>query len=89
MNWSYTHNDGEASATIVDHDGYTVAHISATQNTTAHEDLLGTLNLMCAAPDLLEALEAINEELCYGISDSLDALKDVATAAINKAKGGV
>lgn len=43
--------------------------------------------LIAAAPDMLEALEAINEELCYGISDSLDALKDVATAAINKAKG--
>ena len=95
MNWSYIHNEGEASATIVDPDGYTVAHICATQNTTAHEDLPETLNLMCAAPDLLEALQMMIEDLELraslagdpGVLDISCGVLFRANKAIEKAKG--
>lgn len=45
--------------------------------------------LIAAAPELLEAIEAVNQHLCYGISGTIDALKDISSAAIAKAKGGV
>lgn len=48
-----------------------------------------TVALIAAAPDLLETLEAVNQHLCYGISDTIDALKDISSSAIARAKGEV
>lgn len=52
-------------------------------------DAEANAHLITAAPELLEALEAVNQHLCYGISDIIDALKDISSAAIAKAKGEV
>jgi hypothetical protein len=55
------------------------------------EEHEANVNLICAAPDLLEALEALLE-VCHCTNgcapNDMSCASNVARAAINKAKGG-
>lgn len=43
--------------------------------------------LIAAAPEMYEALKTVDSFLCWGISDSIDAMKDIVIDAIKKAEG--
>ena len=58
--WRYDTNGTQAL--IVDEEGYTVAHIITLENSTAHKDLERNARLMAAAPELLAALDMIQED---------------------------
>lgn len=87
--WQYSFEGGTV-AFIVEADGTTVAKISTTENSTAHSALPANARLIAAAPDMLEALEAIVKSLAdhddEGMIEHAQQMID-ARAAIAKAKG--
>ena len=60
--WLYDINPKAPEALIVDFDGYTVAHLSAPENSTAASDLRDNAQLIAAAPNLLLALKQMLRE---------------------------
>lgn len=54
--WLYDIDRNKTQAVINDADGYIVAELKPTLNTTAHTGLEANTRLMAAAPDMLEAL---------------------------------
>lgn len=53
--WLWLGTEGTI-AMIVDEDGYSIARVTVTENSTAHHALQANLRLMTASPDLLDAL---------------------------------
>lgn len=81
--WTYDLNPGRARALILDADGFVVAYCLRTGPT----DITADLELMTAAPDMLDALQRAREVLLWNLGDDarIDAAFDAVTAAINKA----
>jgi hypothetical protein len=88
--WQYLF-EGGAVAFIVEADSTTVAKLSTTENTTAHSALPANVQLMAAAPDLLQALIGIvglwdHHASAHG-DGVISPLHRAARAAIDKAEG--
>ena len=81
--WTYDINPDRSRALIVDAEGFTVAYVTRTGPT----DITTDLELMTAAPDMLDALQRAREVLLWNLGDDarIDAAFDAVTAAINKA----
>ena len=79
--WTYGISPDRRQALIVDDAGFTVAEIAG------HTDMTETVELMTAAPDMLDALQRAREVLLWNLGDDarLDAAFDAVSAAINKA----
>lgn len=60
--WLYDINPKAPEAIIVDFEGFTVVHLSATENTTAASDLKDNARLIAAAPNLLLTLKQMLRE---------------------------
>ena len=60
--WRYDINPKAPEAIIVDYEGFTVAHISALENSTAARDLYDNARLIAAAPNLLLSLRKMLRE---------------------------
>ena len=60
--WLYDINPKAPEAIIVDFEGFTVAHISALENSTSASDLEDNARLIAAAPNLLLALRQMVRE---------------------------
>jgi hypothetical protein len=56
--WQYVF-EGGTTAFITEADGSTIICIRTTENTTAHKDLAANVQLIAAAPTMLEALQRI------------------------------
>lgn len=59
-----------------------IAFTSRTDN-----EVKANAGLIIAAPEMYEALKTVDSCLCWGISDSIDAMKDIVIDAIKKAEG--
>lgn len=82
--WLWLGTEGTI-AMIVDEDGYSIARVEALENSTAHHALQANLRLMTAAPDLLDALQAI----MAGVAGcQREPQWEAARAAIKRATGG-
>ena len=90
--WQYAFEGGTV-AFIVEADGTAVAKISTTENSTAHNRLPANAQLIAAAPDLLETLQAIESAANYAKdnprkqTDKLFDILELSRAAIAKATG--
>ena len=79
--------EGGTVAVILESDGTTVAKLSVTENTPAHSALAANARLFSAAPDLLEALQSIEE---YWNQDPNEmAMADACWHAINTARAAI
>ena len=79
--WTYDLNPDRSRALIVDDEGFTVAEIAG------HTDMTETVELMTAAPDMLDALKQARDVLLWNLCDDarIDAAFAAVTDAINKA----
>ena len=79
--WLYDISPDRSRALIVDDEGFTVAEIAG------HTDMTETVELMTAAPDMLNALQQAREVLLWNLGDDarIDAAFDAVNAAIAKA----
>jgi hypothetical protein len=83
--WQYVF-EGGTTAFITEVDGSTIICIRTTENTTAHKNLAANVRLIAAAPELLEALEALLNYENLGAYERAD-VRQQARAAIAKATG--
>jgi hypothetical protein len=81
--WTYDLNPGRSRALILDADGFVVAYCLR----TGPADITADLELMTAAPDMLDALQRAREVLLWNLGDDarIDATFEAVNAAINKA----
>jgi len=63
MMWQYDLFPNRRQAVIVDHEGFTVADVSAPAHTTAATNFADTLAMMTAAPVMLAALRALTDAM--------------------------
>lgn len=78
--------EGGTVAFIVEPDGTVVAKLSVLENSSGHSALVANTRLFAAAPELLEALEALLNLHDDGDYDGPDPAEQ-ARAVIAKAKG--
>lgn len=79
--WTYDINKDRSRALIVDAEGYTVAYVTRTGPT----DITTDLELMTAAPDMLNALMDFVSYFGHDNDNGLDEMLTNARAAIAKA----
>ena len=79
--WQYDINKDRSRALIVDADGFTVAYVPRTGPT----DITTDLELMTAAPDMLNALMDFVSYFGHDNDNGLDEMLTNARAAIAKA----
>jgi hypothetical protein len=79
--WQYDINKDRSRALIVDAEGFTIAYVTRTGPTDITEDL----ELMTAAPDMLDALMDFVSYFGHDNDNGLDEILTNARAAINKA----
>jgi len=85
--WLYSYN-GETRAFLIESDGTTIAEISTTKNSTAHKCLKKNIQLITAAPILLDALRQIR--LCeFNSMSSRREIVKIAKQAIERAEGNL
>ena len=77
--WTYDINNDRSRALIVDAEGYTVAEIAG------YTDMTETMELMTAAPDMLDALMDLVGYFGHDNDNGLDEMLTNARAAIAKA----
>lgn len=79
--WTYGISPDRRQALIVDDEGFTVAEIAG------HTDMTETVELMTAAPDMLDALQQARDVLLWNLGDDarIDAAFAAVSAAIHKA----
>ena len=77
--WQYDINPDRSRALIVDAEGFTVAEIAG------YTDMTETVELMTAAPDMLNALMDFVSYFGHDNDNGLDEMLTNARAAINKA----
>ena len=81
--WQYDINKDRSRALIVDAEGFTVAYVTR----TGPADITIDLELMTAAPDMLDALQQARDVLLWNLGEDarIDAAFDAVSAAIHKA----
>ena len=79
--WQYDINPDRSRALIVDAEGFTVAEIAG------YTDMTETVELMTAAPDMLNALMDFVSYFGHDNDNGLDEMLTNARAAIAKATG--
>jgi hypothetical protein len=79
--WQYDINKDRSRALIVDAEGFTIAYVTRTGPTDITEDL----ELMTAAPDMLDALMDFVSYFGHDNDNGLDEMLTNARAAIAKA----
>ena len=79
--WTYDINPDRSRALIVDAEGYTVAYVTR----TGPADITTDLELMTAAPDMLNALMDFVSYFGHDNDNGLDEMLTNARAAIAKA----
>ena len=77
--WTYDINPDRSRALIVDAEGFTVAEIAG------YTDMTETVELMTAAPDMLNALMDFVSYFGHDNDNGLDEMLTNASAAIAKA----